>query len=171
MSARRPALLGMLLALALVLGWVEHLLPVFVSVPGVKLGLANIVVVFALYKLGRGSALLLSCAKVLLSAMLFGGLSGLLYSAAGAALSYLVMLLLHRRKSLSPIGVSAAGGAAHVTAQLGVAILLTATPGIWRFLPVLMAVGTVTGALAGLVAALVLDRLKTPSGEETRHAE
>ena len=108
MRTKRIAAAGMLAALALILGWLDSLIPLTSALPGLKLGLANLAVVFALYRLGTWSALWVSAAKVLLSALLFGGLSGLMYSAAGAVLSLLVMIVLYRLPQLSPMGVSAA---------------------------------------------------------------
>lgn len=157
---QRIALLGILTAAALILGWIESMIPFVPYVPGIKLGLGNITVVIALYKLGRSDALVLSISKVLLSTLLFGSFSGLLYSAAGAAASYLVMCLIYKVRHFSPIGVSAAGGAAHIIAQLFVAVLMTDTVQIWRFLPLLMAVGCVTGALTGFAALLLINKVK-----------
>ncbi|MBE6753005.1 MAG: Gx transporter family protein [Ruminococcaceae bacterium] len=160
MKVRKLALTAMLLALAIVLGWVEQLVPLPLPVPGIKLGLGNIMVLYALYALDSRTAFVLSAAKVLLSALLFCGFSGLLYSAAGALLSYAVMLAAkHFGRHFSPVGVSAAGGAAHVCAQVCVAVILTAQPSLWRLMAPLMFVGTVSGALTGLVTALLLRRL------------
>ena len=89
---QRVALIGILIALSLILGWVENMIPISAKIPGIKLGLANIVVVFALYKLGIGEAALLSVAKALLTSLLFGNMAGFLYSAAGAVLSYAAMV-------------------------------------------------------------------------------
>lgn len=150
---------GILAALALILGWVDSMIPLSSAVPGLRLGLANLAVVIALYRLGIWYAAAVSVTKVLLSALLFGSLSGLMYSSAGAAVSLAVMILLHRLPCLSPIGASSAGGAAHIAAQFAVAALLTATPALLRLLPPLLITGTVTGALLGLTAKLILKRL------------
>ena len=160
MRARKIAELGLLSALAIILGWVEHMVPLLPSVPGVKLGLGNIVVVLALYRFGKKEAAAVSAVKVLLSALLFGSVSGLVYSASGAALSFLTMCLLYKNEKLTPIGVSAAGGAAHVIAQIAAAILLTSTVQLWRLIPPLLAVGTLTGALSGAVALMIQKKLK-----------
>ena len=113
MRTEKIAGTGILAALALILGWVDSMIPLSAAVPGLRLGLANLAVVIALYRLGVWHAAAVSTTKVLLSALLFGSLSGLMYSAAGAAVSLAVMILLHRLPSLSPVGVSSAGGAAH----------------------------------------------------------
>ena len=159
MKIKAIATAGMLASLALVLGWLDHIIPLSSALPGLKLGLANLAVVFALYHLGLWYAAAVSAAKVLLSALLFGGLSGLLYSAAGAVLSLAVMALLHRWPKLSAVGVSAAGGAAHILAQFGMAALLTATPELLSFMPPLLAVGTLTGAVLGLTALVLMKRM------------
>lgn len=160
MNVKKTAELGILAAAAIILGWVEHLLPLVPSVPGIKLGLGNIVVLLVLYRHGGREAALVSAAKVLLSALLFGSVSGLLYSASGAVFSLAAMLLLYKRKAFSPIGVSAAGGAAHITAQILAAMLLTLTSRLWTLTPPLLAVGTLTGALNGLITSLVIKRLE-----------
>ena len=157
-AVQRIAVLSMLLALALIFGWIEHLVPI--AVPGVKLGLANITVLFALYALDMRSAFVLSCAKVVLSSMLFGGISGLLYSAAGALISFAVMAAAkYGTDKLSAVGVSALGGAAHVAAQLFVAALITEQLALWRMLAPLLVAGTVSGVLTGLVTVMVMQRL------------
>lgn len=161
-SAKRLTLLAMLLGLALILGWVESILPPLTAVPGVKLGLGNITVLFALYVLDARSAFALSCAKVLLSSLLFGGVSGLMYSAAGAFVSFIVMVICKRFcRRLSAVGVSAAGGAAHTAAQVAVAMLVTAQPQLWRLLAPLLCAGTISGVLTGTVETLVQRRLET----------
>lgn len=159
MRAGKIATAGVLAALALILGWVDSMIPLSSAVPGLKLGLANLAVVVALYRLGPWHAAAVSAAKVLLSALLFGSLSGLIYSASGAAVSLLAMILLRRLPSLSPVGVSAAGGASHIAAQFAAAALLTSTPALLRLMPPLFAVGTLTGALLGLTALLVMKRI------------
>lgn len=159
MRTHKIAAVGMLTALALILGWLDDILPLSSALPGLKLGLANLAVVFALYRLGIAHAAAVSTAKVLLSALLFGGISGLMYSAAGAAVSLLVMIMLKRLSQLSAVGVSAAGGAAHIAAQFCVAALITSTPAVLQLMPPLLAVGTLTGAALGLTALLVMERI------------
>lgn len=155
-STKRLTLTAMLTAVALVLGWLEHIVPVTGNLPYIKLGISNIAVVFAVYMLGPGCACALVAAKVTLSAILFGGFSGFLYSAAGGAVSLAVMLLVRRMKNVTPVGVSAAGGAFHMAAQTAVAALLTSTGRILWLLAPLTAVGTLTGAVTGVACSLVL---------------
>ena len=159
MKTNKIAAAGMLAALALILGWIDHLLPLSSALPGLKLGLANLAVVIALYRLGIWQAAAVTTVKVLLSALLFGSMSGLMYSAAGAIMSLAVMAVLYRLPGLSAVGVSAAGGAAHIMAQFAIAAIITSTPALLRLMPPLLAVGTVTGALLGLAALLTLRRL------------
>lgn len=157
-KTKKLTLTALLTAAALILGWIEHAVPIVVSIPGIKLGISNIAVVFALYRLGIGYAAAVMSSKVLLTALLFGGFSGFAYSAAGGILSLAAMTAIYKIKWLSPIGVSAAGGAAHITAQVVVAVLFTSTPQIAWLLAPLLAVGTVTGTLTGLISALLVKK-------------
>ncbi len=159
MNTGRVAGAGILAALALILGWIDSLIPLSSTVPGLRLGLANLAVVIALYRLGVRHAAAVSATKVLLSALLFGSVSGLMYSAAGAAVSLTVMALLCRCSALSPVGVSAAGGAAHIAAQFAVAAFLTSTPALFGLMPPLLATGTLTGAALGLTTLLIIKRI------------
>lgn len=159
MRTGRIAAAGVLAALALILGWIDSMIPLSSVVPGLRLGLANLAVVIALYRLGTRHAAAVSATKVLLSALLFGSVSGLMYSAAGAAVSLTVMSLLRRSPRLSPVGTSAAGGAAHIAAQFVVAAFLTSTPALISLMPPLLATGTLTGAVLGLTALLTEKRI------------
>mgnify|MGYP001435627773 CR=1 FL=1 len=150
-NASAIAKLGLLTAVALVLGYFEHLLPV-TGIPGVKLGLANTVLLYALYLLDIPSAILLMILKVGLSGLLFGGVAAMLYSFAGGVVSLLVMILARRAKGLSVIGVSILGATAHNVAQLIVACFVVETRAILAYLPVLLLAAAVTGILTGLIA-------------------
>lgn len=155
-TARRAALLGMLTAAAFVLSWVEFLLPLPVGIPGVKLGLCHVVVLFALYRLGWREAAVLSFVRVLLAFLLFGSAETLAYSAAGAAVSLCVMLLFKRIPHLSPTGVSASGAVAHNLGQLACAALMNRTAAVGWYFPVLLAAGALTGTVVGVLASLTL---------------
>lgn len=159
MRTNKIAQAGVLAALALILGWVDSLIPLSSALPGLKLGLANLAVVIALYRLDIPHAAAVSAVKVLLSSLLFGSVSGLIYSASGALVSLVVMSLVKRLPSVSAVGTSAAGGAAHIAAQFATAAVLTSTPALLRLLPPLLAVGTVTGSLLGLTALIVMKRI------------
>ncbi len=160
MTTKRIARYGLLIALALILSYLESLLPVFVAVPGVKMGLPNIVIMFALYSLGTKDAVIISLIRVVLAGAMFGNVFAILYSAAGAVLSLLVMALLLKTKRFGPIGVSVAGGVAHNVGQIIVAILVTETAQIVFYLPVLCISGIAAGVLIGIVSGIVIERLK-----------
>lgn len=159
-SARTVALIAITSSLALLLSYVEFLLPpLFVAVPGIKLGLPNIVVLYVLYALGFQYAALVSLARVFIASLLFGNAMTLAYSLAGAALSLIVMGILKRSDKLSEVGVSVAGAVMHNLGQILVAMLLLNTPQIVFYMLVLTVTGTVSGIFVGLCGALVIKRL------------
>ena len=157
---KNAAFAGVLAALALIFGYVESLVPLFITMPGIKLGLANLVVLFALYKLGWKWAALVNVCRMLLSALLFTNAFTLLYSLFGAAFAFAAMLAAKRSKLFSPCGVSIAGGAAHNVGQMAACLLFTQTQAILHYTPVLVISGALFGAITGLVANLVLKRLR-----------
>ena len=150
--------LALLTATAMILSYVESLLP-SVGVPGVKLGLANIAVIFALYRLGWKSALAVSVVRVFMVTLLFGSLSALLYSLAGAGLSLVVMALLRRSDRFSSVGVSVAGGVAHNAGQILMAMLLLGSARVAYYYPILVISGVAGGVFTGLTAALLIRRV------------
>ena len=160
---RRPVLrlctIAMLIAVGLMLAFVESRIPTFVPVPGVKIGLANVATLFALYALGIGDAAAVSLCRVLLSSLLFGSPLSFFYSLAGAAVSLVVMWGLAHLRRFSPIGVSAAGGVAHNLGQIGAAALVMRTGAVAVYLPPLLLSGTVAGLVIGIAAGLLLTRL------------
>ncbi len=158
METRRITRTGMLTALALLLSYVEMLLPSFIPIPGIKLGLANTAVVFALCTLPLSDVFFISVLRVFISSLLFGNVLSLVYSLAGAVLSLCVMALLYRMKfSLSAVSVT--GGVVHNCAQLLVASLVLSSTSIFYYLPFLMISGAVTGFVIGLVSSALRDRL------------
>ena len=159
MKAKKVALYGVLLALALILSWLEAMLP-SPGIPGVKLGLPNLVVVFALYRLRARDAAALSLLRVLLVALLFGNYAALAWSAAGAALSLLVMMLLKRSGKFSLAAVSVAGAVTHNLAQVAVAAVVLETSRLAWYLPALLVSGTAAGIAIGLLGALLVKRVK-----------
>ncbi len=159
-STQWLALCGLLLALTLVLGYVESLLPVAPGVPGIKLGLSNGVLIFAVYMLNIPTAFVLMILKVLLSGLLFSGVSSMIYGFAGGVLSMTCMALLSRVKGIHPVTVSMAGGVAHNVGQVAMAMLVLGTPSLVYYMAVLMAVGLATGALTGIAANLVMKHLR-----------
>ena len=127
---------------------------------GIKLGLSNLVIVIALYRLGAGYAFFVNIVRIMLSGLLFGGLSAMLYSLAGGMLSLVVMLILKKTDKFSPAGISMAGGVFHNVGQLTVAALITNTGKIFLYMPVLLISGLITGVLIGIAAIFVLKKLK-----------
>ncbi len=156
----RVAYFGVFTALALIFSYVESLIPINFGIPGVKLGLANLVIVIALYKMKLSEVFLLDIVRVLLSGFLFGNYFSILYSLAGCLLSLLVMVLLKRTGGFSVMGVSMAGGVAHNVGQLIVAALVVETFSIIYYIPVLLIAGLVTGFLIGFISSEMLKRLK-----------
>lgn len=151
--------LAMLVATAMILAFVESQIPPIVPIPGVKLGLANIATLFALYKLGIPDAIAVSAVRVSLSALLFGSVSSFAYAIAGAMLSLAVMVLLKQLKVFATFSVSIAGAVAHNVAQIGVAMLILQTEVVIYYLPALLISGIITGAVIGAVGALLLKKL------------
>ena len=157
-KTKRLVLLAMLTAVAMILSYVESLLP-SVGIPGVKMGLANIAVIFALFRFGWKEAAALSLVRVVLVSLLFGSVGAMLYSLAGAVLSLAVMALLRRIDRFSTVGVSVAGGVAHNAGQILMAMLMLQTKQLLGYLPVLAVSGIAGGVLTGLVAALLIRRI------------
>ena len=158
MRTKKLTTLALLTTTAMILSYVESLLP-SAGVPGVKLGLANIAVIFALFRLGGKSALAVSLVRVFMVTMLFGSMSALLYSLAGAALSLGVMALLRRTGRFSSVGVSVAGGVAHNAGQILMAMLLLGTARLAYYYPILVLSGVAGGIFTGLAAALLIRRI------------
>jgi len=158
-QTRRIALCGLLIALMLVLGYVESLIPSG-SIPGVKIGLSNGVLIFAVYMLGIPTAFVLMLLKVVLSGLMFGGVSAMMYALAGGTLSMIVMALLSRDKGLKPVTVSMMGGVAHNVGQVGLAMIMLNTPKLIYYMAILMVVGLVCGMLTGIAATQVMKHLK-----------
>ncbi len=160
MRTRRVAYLALASAVAMVLSFVESQLPTFVAIPGIKVGLANIAVVFALYRLGVKEAICVSLVRILTVALLFGSAVTLAYSVAGALLSFAVMLLLKRGERFSTVGVSVCGGVAHNVGQIAMACILLETNVVIYYLPFLILSGTVAGIAVGIASGLVIKRVK-----------
>lgn len=157
--SKRAAWIGMLTAVAMLCSYIETLIPISFGIPGIKLGLANLAVLFTLYAMGAREALLVSALRIVLTGFLFGNLFSILYSLAGGLLSFLVMWLLKRTKKLSTVSVSVAGGMSHNIGQLLVAALLVENYHILYYLPALLIAGLVTGLLIGILAQELLARL------------
>ncbi|MBR1771348.1 MAG: Gx transporter family protein [Lachnospiraceae bacterium] len=158
-GTQRIATFGILIALALILSYVEAQLPVFFAVPGMKLGLTNIVVLYALYRMGTGSALGINAVRVVLVGMLFGNGVSLLYSLAGALLSGLVMIGLKKTERFGLITVSVAGGIAHNVGQVAAAAYLLRTDAVLWYLAILWFCGMAAGAVIGILGAELVKRV------------
>lgn len=153
---KRIAYCAMLIALAMIFGYVEALIPLSFSIPGIKLGLANLVIVVALYMIPANQVFFVQLARIVLVSFLFGNMSMMLYSLSGGILSFFVMCLLQHKKDFSIIGVSIAGGVSHNIGQLMIASLVVQNIWLAYYLPVLMIAGLVTGFLIGILAHKIL---------------
>lgn len=157
-STKRICVCGMLIAAAFVLSFVERFIPIDVAIYGFKLGFANIVVVFALYKLSLADAAFICFVKILLSGLLFGGPIYLMYSFCGGVLSFIVMLML--KNKLNIITVSALGSVFFNIGQIAFACFNFASFGVWTYLPVLIVTGVFTGVLIGIISNIAINRIK-----------
>ena len=160
MKTRKIATLALAIALAMILSFVESQIPAFVAIPGVKVGLANIAVVFVLYKLGWKEAVLISLVRVFMVSVLFGTAVSLFYSVAGAVLSLTGMVLLKRTGLFSTVAVSVTGGVLHNVGQILMACLLLETNVIVYYLPFLILSGVIAGVVIGMVAAIMVKRVQ-----------
>ncbi len=151
--------MGAFIALAMVLSYFESFIPVFIAVPGVKPGLANIVTIIALKELGLKDAFVISIARIILSGILFGNITVILYSLAGAILSILAMFFLSKIKIFSVTGISIIGGVMHNLGQVIMASLLLDSGSIMYYMAVLTVTGTVSGALVGILAGIIITRI------------
>ena len=160
MKTKKVAMLGLTIALAMIMSYIEALVPLSFAVPGIKMGLANIVIIFVLYKIGTKEAILVSLIRVILVSLLFSNVMAMAYSIAGAVLSLSIMWLLKKTDKFSFVGVSIAGGIMHNVGQIIMAVILLGTEQIALYLPVLMITGTATGVVIGIVSGLVINRFK-----------
>lgn len=159
MKASKLSLAALSVSLAMILSFVESQIPAFVAIPGVKIGLTNIVVIYALYKLGWKYAAVISFVRVLLVGMLFGNGVSIAYSLAGAAVSFAVMVLLMRAKMFSTAAVSVAGGVMHNMAQIGMACIIMETNLLTYYAPFLLISGTLAGIAIGVISAIMIKRV------------
>ncbi len=159
MKTKKLTVMALTTALAMILSFVESQIPAFVAVPGVKMGLANIAVVFALYKLGWKEAVGVSLIRVVLVSILFGTVASLFYSLAGAVLSLLGMGLLKKTGRFTEIVVSVAGGVLHNIGQIAMACILLETDALKYYLPFLLVSGILAGVVIGVVSAILVRRI------------
>lgn len=155
----KVAYFGVFTALALIFSYIESMIPFQIGIPGVKLGLANLIIVIALYKMSLKEAYLLSVTRVVLSGLLFGSMFSILYSLAGGLLSLTVMAVLKRTEGFSVLGISIAGGVSHNIGQLVIAMFVVQTFSVSYYIPVLLVAGLITGLVIGIAAESMLRRL------------
>ena len=157
----KVAVFGVFTSLALILSYVELLIPINFGIPGMKLGLANLLVVILLYKGCPRDALLLSVIRILLSGLIFGNMFSIFYSLGGGLLSRAVMVFLKKTGQFTVAGISIGGGASHNVGQLLVAMFVVQTYQVGYYLPVLLIAGVITGAVIGILSAEVLKRTQS----------
>jgi len=160
MNTKKIAYLGLLIALAFVFSYIEFLIPVNIGVPGAKLGLANLVIIVALYTLSEKDAFVLSMVRIVLVGFTFANLASMLYSLAGGVLSYVAMIIAKKTNKLSITGVSVLGGVFHNIGQIIMAIWVVKTVSLVYYLPVLMVSGIAAGVAIGILGSMVTKRIK-----------
>lgn len=159
-SSHMTALCGVFIALAMVLSYLESLVPISFAIPGIKLGLANIVTIIALVKLGLKPALIISIGRVLLSGLLFGNPATIMYSMAGALLSITVMFIVRKLKLLAITGTSVCGAVVHNLGQIIVAAIVIENTKIFYYMAVLSVSGIIAGILIGLLAGNIIKNIR-----------
>ena len=152
--------MAFIIAFAMILSFVESRIPAFVAIPGVKVGLANIAVIFTLYKLGVKEAITVSIIRVLMIAMLFGSAVSLIYSVCGAILSLASMILLKKLTPLTEVAISVTGGVMHNVGQIAAASFMLSTNVVVYYLPFLLVSGTIAGIVVGIASAILIKRVK-----------
>lgn len=154
--SKKIAKMGIFVALAMIFTYVELLIPINIGVPGIKLGLANLVVVTGLYLFKPNEVLLISIVRILLMGILFGNAASLIYSLSGGILSFIIMLVLKKTNLFSIIAISISGGVFHNIGQIGVAVVVLHNVAILSYLPVLMITGIITGTLIGFISNRII---------------
>ncbi len=152
--------MAFIIAFAMILSFVESRIPAFVAIPGVKVGLANIAVIFTLYKLGIKEAVVVSFIRAILISMLFGSPVSLIYSLCGATLSLLTMILLKKFTPLTEVAISVSGGVMHNVGQIAAASFMLSTNVVIYYLPFLLVSGTIAGIVVGIASAMLIKRVK-----------
>lgn len=163
-NVRKMTALAITVSIALILSFIESRIPAFVAIPGIKVGLANIAVIFTLYKLGAKEAALVSVLRVILVSLLFGSPVSFIYSLTGAFLSFAVMILLKRLTSLTTVTVSVSGGVMHNIGQIIAASFMLSTNVVIYYLPFLLLSGMIAGIVIGVASALIVKRVKLDIG-------
>ena len=159
-NQKKTAYLGLFAAVAIIFGYVESLIPFFAGIPGIKLGLANLAVLFILEKYTGREAALVSLVRIFVIGFLFGNMFSILYSLAGASLSLAVMTFMKKKSGFSILGISVAGGVSHNIGQLITAALIVENASFLYYAPALLVSGVVTGLLIGALTREVLKRIR-----------
>lgn len=160
MNVKKLTFLSIAVALAMILSFVESQIPPFVAIPGVKVGLSNIVTVFLIYTYGWREAGAVSLIRVVLSSLLFSSFVGLLYSLSGALLSFILMLIMKKTGLFSVIGVSVVGGVSHNAGQIICACFVMENAAISYYLPPLIISGVIAGVAVGILSGIITEKLK-----------
>ena len=158
-NTRRLTALSLTVSFALILSFIESRIPAFVAIPGIKVGLANIAIIFTLYKFGIKEAIAVSAVRVCLMATLFGSPVSFIYSLTGAVLSLSVMLLLKKLTPLSEVAVSVSGGVMHNIGQICAASIMLGTNVVLYYLPFLLLSGTIAGIAVGVASGMLLKKV------------
>lgn len=158
-TSQKVAEYGMLIALAFLLSYVETLIPINLGVPGIKLGLANLVNIVGLYVIGVKGTAVIALVRIVLVGLTFGNMFSMFYSLAGGALSLLLMILCKHKDWFGQTGVSIVGGVGHNIGQLLVAAAVVENGQVFYYLPFLMTAGIAAGALIGLLGGIVTKRI------------
>lgn len=160
MKSKRIAIYGMLIALAFILSYIESMIPIPIPIPGVKIGLANLVVLVGLYTMGAKEAFVLSMIRIILVGFTFGNLSTMMFSFAGGILSWVLMTIFFKSKKFSISGVSIIGGVAHNVGQILTAMWVVDSSALLYYLPFLLVSGAAMGIVIGLVGSILIKRIK-----------
>lgn len=158
-KTRKIALYGMLIALAFIFSYIESMVPMPVPIPGVKLGIANLVNVVGLYSIGAVGTAAVSLVRILLVGFTFSNMFSMFYSLAGGALSLCAMVAAKKTGAFSKVGVSILGGIFHNIGQLLIAAFVTKTAGVFAYFPMLLVAGVITGAVIGLLGGMITERI------------
>lgn len=159
-KVKNIAMCGVLTTLAMIFSYIDSLISIPIPVPGVRLGISNIVIITALYIVGVKEAMIVNILRIVLTSILFSNATSFWFSITGGMLSIIVMILLKKIELFSIVGISVAGGVSHNIGQIIAAVIIMETHAILYYLPVLLITGTVAGIVVGVVAAMVLKRLK-----------
>lgn len=159
-TAKWVAKYGILVALAFLLSYVEAMIPIPIPIPGVKLGLANLVTIVGLYTVGVKGTVVVSLCRIILAGLTFGNMFSMIYSLAGGCVSLILMILMKKLKCFSTVGISVIGGIGHNIGQLSFAAYIVQTTSVFYYLPALLIAGVVAGAVIGVVGGIMIERIQ-----------